>query len=577
MSISILHLTDLHAGPGEFRDEDMKTQVPSAERQKALARMTAYLRALPKVPDYAVITGDLTIAGNPKGFEKVRQWLDECINEGLLPPAERILVVPGNHDVTWGVPEGEGWNKERFGPFFNAVAHRFPHAHLPGCDPGLDAKQPQFKGDDWESLGGIKPVLKDGAAVLERSWPFIIDRKRELLFFAFNSAHACGVYLPEDEAIVRPLDALSTLYPGDVAARLKEARDAYRKSLIVDAGLITDEQLQYFAELMGRIRDELPTLYPRLTKIALLHHHVSHLWRQQMEVKKFEAVIDASQLKQYLVEFDFDFVLHGHKHTNHVAVDGSIIPITSKGHSPLCIASGGTVGGNPRVGDQQGFKLLELEEERGPRRAAKILEVPLVDTADPRTVIQREAKLFMVPVSERIPVIHQLPSLKKSLDHALIRQTAPELLDHKAVIMSAAQFQMPAANPDLVGTSSRYEFHAMLEDSATRSFYDVILAPSRLSFIYRARVYWMLTDVAALAEKVGRPTKIILLIGDLEQTQFETVQRKGEISTSIEKLKRWFQPALDSRLLEIRVHEFTEPEIELIASDVAAGRTPEWN
>lgn len=575
MPITILHLTDLHAGPGELADEDMKTRVPNAERQKALARMTTYLRALPKVPDYVVITGDLTIAGNPEGLQKVRQWLEEGIADGLLPPADHILVLPGNHDVKWGIPEGDNWNRERFGAFFDAVAHRFPHAHLPGCDPELDARKPQFEGDEWERLGGIDTVLKNGTAVLERSWPFIIDRKRELLFFAFNSAHACGVVLPEDEAITRPLDTVSTLYPGEVAAQLKGAREAYRKTLTIDAGLITDRQLQYFAEMMRRIRNELPTLYPRLTKIALLHHHVSHLWRQQLEVKNFESVIDASQLKQYLVEFDFDFVLHGHKHTNHVAVDRSIIPIGPKGHSPLCIVSGGTVGGNPRIGDHQGFKVLELEEESGPRRGAKIIEVPLVDAADPRTVIQKEAKLFMIPVSERALVLHELKPLKVSLDHALIRETAPELLHPDAFVVNGAQYQMPAANPELVGKASKYEFHSVLEGSDSKSFYDVILAPARLSFIYRARVYWMLTDVAALARKMNMHVKIIVLIGDLEQTLFESIEQEGEIAKSIEKLKRWFKPALDSELLEIRVHSFTQPEIELIAGEVAAGRVPE--
>lgn len=566
MSITILHLTDLHAGPGELPEEDMKTRVPDAERQKALARMTAYLRALSSVPDYVVVTGDLTIAGNPEGLQKVRHWLEDCMSQGLLPPPERILVMPGNHDVKWGVPEGDSRNKERFVAFFDAVAHRFPHAHLPGCDPELDPKKPQFNGDDWDVMGGIDLTLKNGTAILERSWPFILDRKRELLFFAFNSAHACGVILPEDEAITRPLDTVSNLYGGEVATQLKSAREAYRKTLMIDAGLITDAQLQYFAELMRRIRNELPTLYPRLTKIALLHHHVSHLWRQQLEVKKFEAVIDASQLKQYLVEFDFDFVLHGHKHTNHVAVDGSIIPINAKGPSPLCIVSGGTVGGHPRIGDHQGFKILELEEESGPRRAAKIIEVPLLDAADPRSVIQKEAKLFMIPVSERAPVLHELKSLKESLDYALIQAIAPELLHPQAFVMSGAQYQMPAANPELVGQASKYEFHSVLEGLDGKSFYDVILAPARLSFIYRARVYWMLTDVAALAKKMNTCVKIIVLIGDMEQTLFESVEQEGEIARSIETLKRWFKPALDSELLEIRVHSFTQPEVELIAS-----------
>src|SRR5439155_25058441 len=109
-------------------------------------------------------------------------------------------------------------------------------------------------------------------------------------------------------------------------------------------------------------------------------HHISHLWDQQLELKQFEALVDAAQLRRYLFENNFNFVLHGHKHTNNVSLDSSPIPV-SEGtrYDPLCIVSGGTVGGVPRLSDCQTFKIINLVGDAGPRRKAVITEIPLKD------------------------------------------------------------------------------------------------------------------------------------------------------------------------------------------------------
>src|SRR5277367_6530976 len=109
-------------------------------------------------------------------------------------------------------------------------------------------------------------------------------------------------------------DGIMQLYEGspEVLAQLTQLRSAYSDALAVDAGIIGDEQLKYFSELMKRLRKQLGDGYARLTKIAVLHHHIGHLWNQQLEVKSFESTIDAHPLKKRLIEFGFDIVLHGH-------------------------------------------------------------------------------------------------------------------------------------------------------------------------------------------------------------------------------------------------------------------------
>ena len=187
-----------------------------------------------------------------------------------------------------------------------------------------------------------------------------------------------------------------------------------RDSTLVDAGLVGKDQLNYFRRLMGRMRKELSDRWDKLTKIAILHHHISHLWNQQLELKQFEALVDAAQLKRYLIENNFNFVLHGHKHTNNVSLDGSLIPVSDKkNRNPLCVVSGGTIGGMPRLSDSQTFKLVELVGDTGPRFEAVITEIPLRDTGSPSDIIAQESRIYRLPFAAKLPECDSDPELKE--------------------------------------------------------------------------------------------------------------------------------------------------------------------
>ncbi len=61
--------------------------------------LDALLRDLAQThPEHIVITGDLTHIGLPAEFRQARQWLDR------LGGAERVTVVPGNHDAYINTP-----------------------------------------------------------------------------------------------------------------------------------------------------------------------------------------------------------------------------------------------------------------------------------------------------------------------------------------------------------------------------------------------------------------------------------------------------------------------------------------
>jgi hypothetical protein len=46
MSVKILHLSDLHLGPGEVRDDDLKQAVPTTARLRLIERLTTYLQSM---------------------------------------------------------------------------------------------------------------------------------------------------------------------------------------------------------------------------------------------------------------------------------------------------------------------------------------------------------------------------------------------------------------------------------------------------------------------------------------------------------------------------------------------------
>jgi WD40 repeat protein/type II secretory pathway predicted ATPase ExeA len=88
MAIDILHLSDPQFGP-KHRFGDPSTLAATILRD---------LGALQVKPDLIVVTGDLAEFGRPTEFVQCGHFLDELRGE---LPRERVLFVPGNHDVSW--------------------------------------------------------------------------------------------------------------------------------------------------------------------------------------------------------------------------------------------------------------------------------------------------------------------------------------------------------------------------------------------------------------------------------------------------------------------------------------------
>ncbi len=94
--IRILHLSDIHFTAGKAWDADPML--------RALARYIKVEVEAGRVPDLVAITGDLAFAGIAEEYQLARDWLEKQLWPTLPQdfPRDRLLLVPGNHDVDRG-------------------------------------------------------------------------------------------------------------------------------------------------------------------------------------------------------------------------------------------------------------------------------------------------------------------------------------------------------------------------------------------------------------------------------------------------------------------------------------------
>jgi 3',5'-cyclic AMP phosphodiesterase CpdA len=88
---NILHLSDLHFGTSENAD-NWYNQLAEDLYQE--------LKCLPL--DVLILSGDIANKSTPEEYNAAKQFLDKFSEEFHLQP-EQIVIVPGNHDLNWGL------------------------------------------------------------------------------------------------------------------------------------------------------------------------------------------------------------------------------------------------------------------------------------------------------------------------------------------------------------------------------------------------------------------------------------------------------------------------------------------
>jgi 3',5'-cyclic AMP phosphodiesterase CpdA len=286
--VRLLHITDLHARSKSYpTDVDHKVQLKGRavgqERDAAFRSMLrAELRRRKEKeenwPRAILVTGDVVNMGGVDNGEFARACnFLKAVADDLKIDHKRVFVVPGNHDVTWDPKLGLG-DKEKFQAFMEAMS---------------DFILPQFKADTlMPFITSDLSNIRDGVEI-------------ELTLLV--SPTYSGIADPLGEKLIKHLEGR---LPDFTPEQRKEIeKTVIEAHTILDVAALGTEQRSHIADS--------PAPSAETVRIALMHHHL--LPHPQIEVTTFEAVLDAGQTLQMLIEERYDLVVHGHKHFPHLA------------------------------------------------------------------------------------------------------------------------------------------------------------------------------------------------------------------------------------------------------------------
>lgn len=313
---------------------------------------------------FIAIGGDITSHGKQQGFTTFVQSALPKLQD-LVASREAICVVPGNHDVVWGLDPTE---KRYFDRKFEAFKAMVRNAGVSSClFPSGELSEPK---------PGSLPKLNFKSPPLGHPW--YKDDDKHVIVLNINSAIRCGELYKQMQDDVRKFMA-PTGDPkaggggpnGDAFTPEKELK----KYWIRDVAHITQQQLLKLEEEMVQLKKQLAAKWQSYLRVGLVHHHLVHYPGQQTEHRGYEFLVDSPRLLDFLKRFDFDIVLTGHKHQAYQDVhrwDGE----------DLFIVGGPTVGGFSSRESFRGFRLITFESD-GAERRIEIINIPLDFAADP--------------------------------------------------------------------------------------------------------------------------------------------------------------------------------------------------
>lgn len=375
---TILHLSDLHLGVSEANKEfgDHKLDViDPAARQTRSSTLHATLQSLARALtargeqlDAVVVSGDVTYQGHEEGFALLGKALGHLGD--LLPDPSRIVVVPGNHDVSWFTRPG---TPERYRLFLQGVRKfGFVTPLLEGVD--VDATGTQ--------MGTVSPTL--------------VATDSSFVVVALNSADHCGVVSqvdPELEAHIQSIEARAS------DAEATAVLNALKRSSIYDIARVGDSQRRFAGDAL---RDAINGLDGNPVRIAVMHHQLLPIALDE-EIKPFESLANLAQVRDWLALNDVDLVLHGHKHVA-VAYEDMYVPLAAhqvtKAADPrrVIVSSVGTVGmGQPATNCVA--RLIRFDPSRSSLGKFQIVDIPGVQPGTPLVLNELREKTFLTRVA----------------------------------------------------------------------------------------------------------------------------------------------------------------------------------
>lgn len=342
----LLHLSDLHLARNLPADvvADLKDPVLSKEAlptrltviRHSLEALGVWLESSGQALDGIVVTGDVTVHGLAEGFDLLPEVL-ACLGTAC-PPPERILVVPGNHDVRKGSRPS---SPERYENFLRLREHGYLTSFLEGVDEATDGSSPCL-------------TATDGSFVV----------------LGLNSANHSQVTRDPGEEFAPLLDAARALAQSD--STIQALLSDWEKRGEADVARLDAPQLERGREILAGYGGSNEA---RPLRIVALHHQVQPVGATE-EVKSYETLTNLGEFRNWLDENEVDVVLHGHKHAGQVSAESHTraAGLTPARHEYLVICAP-TVQAESVSYDPVGF-LIQAEPTLSRAAGIELADVP---------------------------------------------------------------------------------------------------------------------------------------------------------------------------------------------------------
>lgn len=317
--LRIHHISDIHIGSEEAsgggRSEGGERAAPARESY------IEHLRELEKqgrAPHIVVVSGDIADSGVSDQYDVAGSFLGRLkyhlADHPLLGPEDpRVLLVPGNHDVDFGLALRERARHRPFAAAFSGFPR--PPLEVPPEERGL-AKVA------YADLGVEVLLLGSGEFGCEDEK----DEDRADFIAVLESLRVRAASEGDAEAQAALRDRIARVHPGLVhGADLKRVKEAQWRQPV---------------------------------RIAVLHHPVSPL--PGAEAGRLGGLINAGEVKDTLLQKGFCLVLHGHAHAGWFCREQWPGRYQERG---LHIAAAPPLGSRDRRGPH-GFNEIEVLRER---------------------------------------------------------------------------------------------------------------------------------------------------------------------------------------------------------------------
>ena len=383
--VSILHLSDLHllptdgfdAGKYEWSGQilgDYKSDVIAPEnRQTRHKLISSSLFEIGKAFseqegsfDAVVVSGDVTSVGRPDGLQMLEETLSRLGN--ALPSPDRIMVVPGNHDVRWHTPAGSA---ERYSDFVEHIrALGYVTSYLEGVD-----------------------ITPDGVLAKASVPPTIVGTDESYILVALNSANFCGLDSPPELSLAPHLDELRSMAKTSDAVRL--LLKAWESRGLFDVARIDSHQRQYASLALRDARASLRERAAPPTIVAVMHHPLVPVGLEE-ELKPFDALTNLAEVRDWIAANNVDILMHGHKHVGKIAQE-QFAPEQgdTTTSARLLILSTGTVGLG-RNHPNEIAKVVEFKEELPTLRRVAITSIDGVSGGIPISLDRARRREFRI-------------------------------------------------------------------------------------------------------------------------------------------------------------------------------------